>query len=76
MNPIGIMLFFTILVIIGLTGLIFMGIGVKRFIHERVAHTGVGFSTRVRCCGIDLLMMLFGIGLTFVGSLGFYRVVN
>ena len=75
MNPVGIMLFFTITFIVGLAGLFFIGIGVKRFIRERVSHTEVGVNTRIRCCGIDLLISLFGIGLTFFGLFSFFRAV-
>ena len=76
MNPIGILLFFTILVIFALAGLVVIGIGVKRLIHEQVSHTEVGVNTRIRCCGIDLLISLFGIGLTFIGIFSFYRAVS
>lgn len=75
MNSAGIILFFILVTIVALAGIILAGFGVRRLQQERVTHPGADKGTMVRCCGIDLLIALIGIGLISVVTFSAYRIV-
>lgn len=75
MNSAGIILFFILVTIVGIAGIIFAGFGVRRLQQERVNHPGADKGTMIRCCGIDLLIALVGLGLASAVAFSTYRIV-
>lgn len=75
MNAAGIILFFILVTIIGITGIILAGFGIRRLQHEHVTHAGADKSTMIRCCGVDLLIAIAGLGVTSVIAFSTYRIV-
>jgi len=75
MNAAGIILFFILVTIVGIAGIILTGVGVRRLQQERVTHPGADLGTRVRCCGVDALIALVGLGIISAVTFSFYRIV-
>jgi len=75
MNAAGIVLFFVLTIVIILVGITIAWFGVVRFQREHVTHPSADKSTMFRCCGVDLLITLAGLGLTFFGALSTFRII-
>ena len=75
MNSAGIVLFFILTTVVVIVGITIAWFGVSRFQRERVTHPSADKSTMFRCCGVDLLITLAGLGLTFFGALSSYRII-
>ncbi len=75
MNPAGIILVFVLLTIVGIAGIALAGFGVRRLQQETVVRAEAKKSTVVRCCGVDLLISLVGMGLVFFGAFSAFRIV-
>lgn len=75
MNAAGIILFFILVTIVGIAGIILVSFGIRRLQHEHVIHPGAEKSTMVRCCGVDLLIALVGLGIISAVAFSAFRVV-
>ena len=75
MNSAGIVLFFILTTFIGITGITTTLFGVRRFQHEQVNHSSADKNTMFRCCGMDILIVLAGLGLIFFGALSTFRII-
>ncbi len=75
MNAAGIILFFILVTIIGIAGIILAGFGIRRLQHEHVTHPGAEKSTMIRCCGVDVLISLAGLAITSAVAFSAYRII-
>jgi len=75
MNSAGIILFFILVTVVGIAGIILAGFGARRLQQERVTHPDADKSTMVLCCGIDLLVALVGLSLTSIVAFSSYRII-
>lgn len=75
MNSAGIILFFILVTIVGIAGILLTGVGVRRLQQEHVTHHDADMGTVVRCYGIDALIALVGLGLVSAVTFSVYRII-